>query len=127
MWYQNAVLYQIYPLGLCGAPLQTTASRRTACAACSAGSTISKRSARPVCCSIRCFESDAHGYDTRDFNKVDCRLGDADDLKAVCEALHAAGLKVMLDGVFNHVGRGFWAFRDVQEKRWTAPIKTGST
>ena len=33
------------------------------------------------------------------------------------------GLRVMLDGVFNHVGRGFWAFRDVQEKKWDSPYR----
>ena len=123
MWYQNAVLYQIYPLGLCGAPLQNDGVqahrlRRVL-------GWVDHIKALGASCVLfnPLFESDAHGYDTRDFNKVDCRLGDADDLKAVCEALHAAGLKVMLDGVFNHVGRGFWAFRDVQEKRWDSPYK----
>lgn len=38
-------------------------------------------------------------------------------------ALHEVGLRVMLDGVFHHVGRGFWAFRDVQEKKWDSPYK----
>ena len=76
-----------------------------------------------MCCSTPLFESDAHGYDTRDYNKVDCRLGTNDDLKQVCAALHAAGIRVLLDGVFNHVGRGFWAFKDVQEKKWDSPYK----
>ena len=123
MWYQNAVLYQIYPLGLCGAPLQNDGVqahrlRRVL-------GWVDHIKALGASCVLfnPLFESDAHGYDTRDFNKVDCRLGAADHLKAVCEALHAAGLKVMLDGVFNHVGRGFWAFRDVQEKRWDSPYK----
>ena len=69
------------------------------------------------------FESDAHGYDTRDYNKVDCRLGTNDDLRQVCAALHAAGIRVLLDGVFNHVGRGFWAFKDVQEKALGQPLQ----
>ena len=69
------------------------------------------------------FESDAHGYDTRDYNRLDCRLGIREDFQQVCAALHEAGLKVMLDGVLNHVGRGFWAFRDVQEKKWDSPYK----
>ena len=54
------------------------------------------------------FESDNHGYDTRDFTKIDCRLGTNEDFKAVCDALHENGIKVVLDGVFNHVGRGFF-------------------
>lgn len=53
------------------------------------------------------FESDNHGYDTRDFTKIDCRLGTNEDFKAVCDALHENGIKVVLDGVFNHVGRVF--------------------
>lgn len=69
------------------------------------------------------FESDCHGYDTRDYRTVDCRLGENGDLKQVVEEFHARGIKVILDGVFNHVGRGFWAFRDVQEKKWDSPYK----
>ena len=41
----------------------------------------------------------------------------------MCDNLHAAGIKVVLDGVFNHVGRGFWAFQDVLEKKWDSPYK----
>ena len=69
------------------------------------------------------FESDRHGYDTRDMTRVDCRLGTNEDFAKVCAALHEAGLRVMLDGVFNHVGRGFWAFQDVREKKWDSPYK----
>ena len=123
MWFDQAVVYQIYPLGLCGAPLQNDAQpahrlRRVLdwvphIRALGADTVLFN----PL------FESDAHGYDTRDYNKVDTRLGDADDLKAVCGAIHKAGMRVMLDGVFNHAGRGFWAFRDVQEKKWDSPYK----
>ena len=63
------------------------------------------------------FESDTHGYNTRDYTKIDCRLGTNEDFKLVCDKLHAAGIKVVLDGVFNHVGRGFWAFQDVLANR----------
>ena len=75
------------------------------------------------CTSPPIFESDSHGYDTRDFRKVDCRLGTNEDFAAVCKTLHEHGIKVVLDGVFNHVGRGFWAFKDVQEKKWDSPYK----
>lgn len=63
------------------------------------------------------FESDTHGYNTRDYKKIDCRLGTNDDFKEVCENLHKNNIKVVLDGVFNHVGRGFWAFQDVLQNR----------
>ncbi len=122
-WFEEAVVYQIYPLGLCGAPLDND------------GVTVPrirrildwvdhiKALGATTVLFNPLFESDRHGYDTRDYTKVDCRLGTNEDFKAVCGALHEAGLRVMLDGVFNHVGRGFWAFRDVQEKRWDSPYK----
>ena len=55
--------------------------------------------------------------------KIDCRLGTNEDFKEVCEDLHKHNVKIVLDGVFNHVGRGFWAFKDVQEKKWDSPYK----
>ena len=51
------------------------------------------------------------------------RLGTNNDFADVCKALHKEGIKVVLDGVFNPVGRGFWAFQDVLEKRWDSPYK----
>lgn len=123
MWYDQSVIYQIYPLGLCGAPAEND------------GVTVPRiRDLIPWAEHIRdlgadtvllnpMMDSDRHGYDTRDYRRVDCRLGTNDDLKAVCDAFHAAGLRVLFDGVFNHVGRGFWAFKDVQEKRWDSPYK----
>ena len=127
MWYDEAVVYQIYPLGLCGAPLQnsgdqTQAGEHRLLRVLDWVEHIKKLGATCVLFNPL-FESDAHGYDTRDYNRVDCRLGTNDDLKQVCAALHAAGIKILFDGVFNHVGRGFWAFRDVQEKRWDSPYK----
>ncbi|WP_077849505.1 alpha-amylase family glycosyl hydrolase [Clostridium puniceum] len=61
------------------------------------------------------FESSYHGYDTKDYYKIDKRLGTNEDFKGLCEKLHKNDMKVVLDGVFNHVGREFWAFKDVQE------------
>ncbi len=63
------------------------------------------------------FESDTHGYNTRDYTKIDTRLGTNEDFAQVCDNLHKDGIKVVLDGVFNHVGRGFWAFQDVLKKQ----------
>ena len=127
MWYDEAVVYQIYPLGLCGAPLQNDGDQSQAdnhriLRVLDWVEHIKRLGATCVLFNPL-FESDAHGYDTRDYNKVDCRLGTNDDLRQVCAALHAAGIKILFDGVFNHVGRGFWAFKDVQEKRWDSPYK----
>lgn len=69
------------------------------------------------------FESVKHGYDTVDYRVIDRRLGTNADFAEVCSALHENGIKVIVDGVFNHVGRDFWAFRDVREKRWDSSYK----
>lgn len=63
------------------------------------------------------FESSAHGYDTADYYKIDRRLGTNEDFACIVDQLHQAGIKVILDGVFNHVGRNFWAFQDVINHR----------
>ena len=126
MWFDDATIYQIYPLGLCGAPLQNDGSDQTGehriLRVLDWVEHIKKLGATCVLFNPL-FDSDAHGYDTRDYNRVDPRLGTKEDFQAVCKALHEAGIRVMLDGVFNHVGRGFWAFRDVQEKKWDSPYK----
>ena len=63
------------------------------------------------------FKSTAHGYDTADYFQVDRRLGDRAVLADFAREVHRRGLRLVLDGVFNHVGRDFWAFRDVQQHR----------
>jgi glycosidase len=123
MWYDEAIVYQIYPLGMCGAPLENDGVQEHRILRVLDWVEHIKELGADTVLFNPLFESDRHGYDTRDYNAVDCRLGTEEDLKEVCDALHAAGLRVLFDGVFNHVGRGFWAFRDVQEKRWESPYK----
>ena len=123
MWADKSVFYQIYPLGFCGAPKENdgvTVSRIGKIG--DWAPHIQKLGAGALYLSP-IFDSDRHGYDTRDYRKVDCRLGTNEDFAQVCRTLHRHGIKVVLDGVFNHVGRGFWAFRDVQEKKWDSPYK----
>jgi glycosidase len=62
------------------------------------------------------FESSTHGYDTADYFRVDRRLGRNEDLARFCRAAHDAGVRVIFDAVFNHVGRAFWAFKDLLQK-----------
>ena len=123
MWFDNAVIYQIYPLGLCGAPRQNDGVQAHRILRVKEWAAHIRELGATCVLFNPVFESDAHGYDTRDYNRLDCRLGTKEDFQQVCAALHEAGLKVMLDGVLNHVGRGFWAFRDVQEKKWDSPYK----
>ena len=123
MWFDEAVLYQIYPLGLCGAPRDNDGVKAPRILRLLDWvDHIQKLGADTVLLNP-VFDSDRHGYDTRDYFTLDPRLGENGDLAQVCEAFRKAGLRVMLDGVFNHVGRGFWAFRDVQEKKWDSPYK----
>ena len=62
------------------------------------------------------FESSSHGYDTADLFKVDRRLGNDDALGNFSRDLHRRGIRLVLDAVFHHTGRDFWAFRDVRER-----------
>lgn len=117
MWYDESVMYQIYPLGYVGAP------------ECNDG-VVEHRILKikehiPHFVKLGCnliyfcpiFESCKHGYDTTDYRKVDCRLGTNEDFKILCEELHKNGIRVIIDGVFNHVGRDFFAFKDVREHK----------
>ncbi|TLN05364.1 glycoside hydrolase family 13 protein, partial [bacterium] len=61
--------------------------------------------------------SSSHRYNTYDYLKIDPKLGDLRDFHALMDAAHQNGVRVVLDGVFNHVGRGFFAFTDVLENQ----------
>lgn len=121
-WTKNSVFYHIYPLGMCGAPQhndETEPQHRIRkllkwvnhLKAMNIGAVYFG----PV------FDSSNHGYDTRDFNRIDMRLGDDADFCELSDALHKAGIRIVVDGVFNHVGREFWAFRDVQQHGAESP------
>lgn len=123
MWFDEALFYQIYPLGLCGAPAENDEQLEHRLI--KLQDWIPHLQKLHVDCVFfnPLFDSDRHGYDTRDFNKLDPRLGDNNDLITLIEKFHEAGIKVMLDGVFNHVGRGFWAFQDVLKNRESSPYR----
>ena len=122
-WFEPSFVYQIYPLGLCGAPHENDGVLEHRLLKIVDDGWVDHMAKLGVTCLLLnpVFESDAHGYDTRDYTKVDCRLGTNEDLRTVVDACHAAGIKVLLDGVFNHVGRGFWAFQDVLARRGESP------
>ena len=123
MWAYESVFYQIYPLGFCGAPFENDGVLQSRIRKVNDWIPhIQKLGANAIYFSP-IFESDTHGYNTRDYSKIDVRLGTNDDFKEVCHNLHEAGIKVVLDGVFNHVGRGFWAFQDVVHNRENSPYK----
>lgn len=117
-WYDEAIFYHIYPLGLTGAPKENSYGepehrlntllpwidhiKSIGCNAIYIG---------PL------FESVGHGYETTDYKKLDSRLGDNQDLKNFVAECHKKEVKVIFDGVFNHTGRDFFAFKDIREKR----------
>ena len=123
MWAYESVFYQIYPLGFCGAPFENDGKLEHRILKVNDWIPHIKELGANAIYFSPVFESDTHGYNTRDYTKIDCRLGTNEDFKEVCDNLHKNDIKVVLDGVFNHVGRGFWAFEDVLKKRWDSPYK----
>ena len=116
-------IYSIYPLGFCGAPFENDGVLTPRIRKVIDWIPHIKNLGANAIYFSPVFESDTHGYNTRDFRKIDVRLGTNNDFADVCKALHKEGIKVVLDGVFNHVSRGFWAFQDVLEKHWDSPYK----
>lgn len=120
-WYDSAVFYHIYPLGLCGCPQENHGDPVV-----QSGENFAKldtwaaHAAALGCNAVYLgplFESESHGYDTLDYRMVDRRLGTNADLAAFVKRCHERGQRVILDGVFNHVGRGFFAFQDLKQYR----------
>ena len=123
-WYDEACFYHIYPLGMTGAPRTNeygkpverlnkllpwvTHIKNIGCNAIYIG---------PL------FESVGHGYETTDYKKLDSRLGTNETLKNFVAKCHDAGIKVIFDGVFNHTGRDFFAFKDIKENRENSRYK----
>ena len=116
-WINESIFYQIYPLGFCGVlepgkiyEKSNRLSKIEEWIPHLKEMNINALYLAPI------FESTNHGYDTKDYYKIDQRLGSNQDFKDLSSKLHENGIRVILDGVFNHVGREFWAFKDVQEK-----------
>ena len=121
MWAYESVFYQIYPLGFCGAPFENDGRLEHRIKKVNDWIPHIKKVGANAIYFSPVFESDTHGYNTRDYTKIDTRLGTNEDFAEVCANLHKEGIKVVLDGVFNHVGRGFWAFQDVLKNREQSP------
>ncbi|MBU1107108.1 MAG: alpha-glucosidase C-terminal domain-containing protein [Candidatus Riflebacteria bacterium] len=117
-WISEAVFYHIYPLGAFGAPRNNdffAAPMQRLEATDEMLEHLGRLGVNAVYLGP-VFESGTHGYDTANFYEVDRRLGSNETLAWVVRRFHEQGIRVVLDGVFNHVGRNFWAFRDVIDK-----------
>lgn len=118
MWFDEAVFYQIYPLGFCGAEKENDFCEvRHRLHKISAEIPRLKELGVTAVLFNPLFESERHGYDTVDFFKVDRRLGTNEEFCALVKEFHKAGIRVVLDGVFNHTGRAFAPFQEVLSKR----------
>ena len=120
-WVNESVFYHIYPLGFCGAPKINDGKKEYRLDKVIDFIPHLKEMNVNAVYFGPVFMSTTHGYDTNDYYNIDNRLGDNDSFARICEKLHENGIKVVLDGVFNHVGRGFWAFQDVREKLQSSP------
>ncbi len=122
-WYDEAVFYHIFPLGLCGCPHENTGQAEShfdklnEWAEHAAGLNATAIYIGPL------FESVTHGYDTTDYRMVDRRLGTNDGFAAFVRHCHDLGLKVVVDGVFNHTGRRFFAYEDLIKNREASPYR----
>lgn len=122
-WYDTAVFYHIYPLGLCGCPHENPgpdAPVNTSGECFAKLDAWAAHAAALGCTAIYLgplFEAGSHGYDTIDYRTVDRRLGTNEELRQFVANCHARGQRVVLDGVFNHVGRGFAPFQDLLANR----------
>ena len=121
MWAYESVFYQIYPLGFCGAPFENDGVLTHRIKKVEDWIPHMKKLGIDAIYFSPVFESDTHGYNTRDYKKIDVRLGTNEDFREVCAKLHENGIRVVLDGVFNHVGRGFYQFQDVLKNREHSP------
>lgn len=123
MWAYESVFYQIYPLGFCGAPFENDGVLEHRINKVSEWILHIKKLGANAIYFSPLFESDTHGYNTRDYCMLDKRLGTNEDFKNICQELHENGIKIVLDGVFNHVGRGFYQFQDVLKNRENSRYK----
>lgn len=132
-WYNASIFYHMYPLGMTGVPRVNPFSWPS-CSEKETNHTDSEpmkelfqwiphleRMNFTAVYIGPLFESSTHGYDTRDYRLVDRRLGTNEDFKVFVQICHRHGIQVVVDGVFNHTGREFFAFRDIQEKGSSSP------
>lgn len=122
-WDHDAVVYHLFPLGLCGAPRNNNPDTEP-----------EERLNRiygwidhirdlgfntvlfgPI------FEASTHGYDIADYFKIDRRLGSTVTFRLLAGELHRKGMRIVLDAVFNHTGRSFHGFRDILDNGNNSP------
>lgn len=122
-WYDKAVFYHIYPLGLCGSAHENTGVAESHFDKLNEWALHAKRIGCDAIYIGPLFESVGHGYETTDYMLVDRRLGTNEDFKNFVKLCHKNGVRVVVDGVFNHTGREFFAFQDIKKNRENSRYK----
>jgi len=120
-WTESAVFYHLYPLGFFGCEPHAITDVHHRLPAFSSWIPHLKDMHINAIYMGPVFSSYEHGYDTSDYYTIDPRLGTNEDFRKLCKELKENGIRIVLDGVFHHVGRDFWAFRDVLEKQEASP------
>ena len=113
-WADHAILWHVYPLGFTGAEREAVPPAEPARHRLPQLAAWLDYAVELGCSGLLLgpiFASETHGYDTVDHFRIDPRLGDEGDFDALVTAARDRGLRLILDGVFNHVGRGFPAFQ----------------
>ena len=116
-WIRDAICWQVYPLGFCGAPRHREDLTGEGYGGAD-GENVVHRLPRldgwldhlvslgaNVLLLNPVFDSVSHGYDTLEHRRLDPRLGDEADFDALVAACRERGIRVVLDGVFNHISR----------------------
>jgi len=113
----ESFFYHIYPLGMCNCSKQNDFCQPAGNAFENLIPTLDKIAGMGINALYigPIFESSKHGYDTVDYYYVDRRLGNNQKFADFCRECHKRGIKVVLDAVFNHTGRDFFAFKDIQQ------------
>ena len=117
-WYEDALIYHIFTLSLVGARFlndYVTLEHKTAeiekWIPHIKGMGFNAILFSPV------LKSRSHGYDVTDYFEIDNRIGTNDEFQSLVRTLHENGIRVILDSVYNHCGRDFFAFKALQEKQ----------
>jgi glycosidase len=120
-WSFDSIFYHIYPLGFCGAPTHQDFQLQPRLEKIYGWLDHIQSLGANALYLGPLFQSTEHGYDTSNYFVVDQRLGTNQTLHNLSVEMHRRGFRLILDGVFNHVGRDFWAFQDVLSQGERSP------
>ncbi|NQU36369.1 MAG: alpha-amylase [Actinobacteria bacterium] len=121
-WVKDAIWWQVFPMGFTGADMSgRDRTRRLGLRHIEQWLDYAVELGASGILLGPILESSSHGYDTIDYLRIDPRLGDESDFDSLISAAHSKGMRVLLDGVFNHIGRESVAFQSVLSQGLDSP------